>query len=103
MNDLLQFTPFVLMLVIMYVLVIRPQVKEKESLERMIASLAKDDEIVTGSGLHGRIVRVGETTFEVEIAKGVVVRLERTGIARKVGKAEKGGEKSESAGSTAKS
>lgn len=97
MSDLLQFTPFVLMLVIMYVLVIRPQVKEKEALEKMIASLAKDDEIVTTSGLHGRIVRVGEATFEVELAKGVVVRIERSGIARKAGK----GGKDESAGSAA--
>lgn len=91
MNDFfqsaVQFTPFFLMLGIMYVLVIRPQTKEREALEQMIAGLAKDDEVVTTSGLHGRIVKVGEATFEVEIAKGVVVRVERSAIARKAGAA----------------
>lgn len=85
MTDLMQFVPFVLMLVVMYVLVIRPQVKEKEAHDKMVASLAKDDRVVAGSGIHGRVVRVDERTLEIEIARGVQIKLDRTSVQRKLG------------------
>lgn len=66
--------PWVLIFVIFYVLLIRPQQKRAKEHEAEIAAVKKGDEVITGGGLRGRATKVSEAEVEVEIAQGVRVR-----------------------------
>jgi preprotein translocase subunit YajC len=70
---------------ILYFVALRPQAQEKKAHEEMIASLAKDDLVVTGSGIHGKIVEVGADTIVLEIAEKTRVKVDRSAISRKAG------------------
>lgn len=85
MEELGSLVPFFLILAVMYFLIIRPQVKEKEAHDKLLESLKKDDEVVTASGLHGVIVGVDEATVKLSIAKGTRITLDKSAIARKQG------------------
>ena len=80
----LGFLPFILILVIIYFLMLRPQMKKQKEHSSMLASLRKNDDVVTAGGLHGRIVHIGEKDPQVQLllAKGIVVTVERSSIAR---------------------
>lgn len=84
MDQLLQVVPFALMFGVMYFLIIRPQLKEKEAHDALLASLVKDDRIVTQSGLHGTIVSVNADDLTVQIAKNVSVTLDKSAVVRKL-------------------
>ena len=66
--------PWLLIFVIFWVLLIRPQQKRAKEHQAMIAAVKKGDEVITGGGLRGRVTKVAETEVEVEIAQGVRVR-----------------------------
>jgi len=72
---LLQFVPLVLIFVIFYFLMIRPQQKRMKDHRALIDAVKKGDTVVTGGGLIGKVVRVDEREVEVEIAQGVRVRV----------------------------
>ena len=76
------FIPLILMFVIFYFLLIRPQQKKTKEHREMITRLKKGDRIVTSGGLHGRITAVGETTMTVEIAEKVRVKINRGNVAQ---------------------
>lgn len=67
-----------------YFLVIRPQDQERKAHEDLLASLAKDDAVVTTSGLHGRIAAVRDDTVVLEVSKGVQLTLDKKAVARRV-------------------
>ncbi|MGE5258468.1 MAG: preprotein translocase subunit YajC [Hyphomicrobiales bacterium] len=75
------FIPLILMFVIFYFLLIRPQQKRNKEHRGMIANLKKGDRIVTSGGLHGRITGMDETTLTVEIADKVRVKVNRGNVA----------------------
>jgi len=75
------FIPLILMFVIFYFLLIRPQQKRNREHRNMIANLKKGDRIVTTGGLHGRITGMDETTLTVEIADKVRVKINRGNVA----------------------
>lgn len=79
------FLPFILILVILYFLMIRPQMKKQKEHTAMLSSLRKNDDVVTAGGLHGRIVQVNEKdpTLQLQIAKGLIVTVERSSVAKK--------------------
>lgn len=66
-EELIQVVPIVVIFGIMYFLVIRPQEQERSAHEALIKGLQKDDRVVLASGLHGRVVRVDEHTFELDV------------------------------------
>jgi len=70
------------MLVVMYLMMIRPQMKRQKEHKAMIDAIAKGDEIVTAGGIIGKITKVGETFIGVEIASGVEVQIQRSAIAQ---------------------
>lgn len=72
--------PIVLMFVIFYFLLIRPQQKKTKEHREMITKLKKGDRIITSGGLHGRITAVSETTMTVEIADKVRVKIARGNV-----------------------
>lgn len=83
--DLLQLVPILLIFGVFWLLVIRPDMKRQETHRSMLASIAKDDAVTTIGGIHGIVSAVGETTLEIEVAKGVRLTVDKTAIARKGG------------------
>jgi len=71
---LVGIAPWLLIFVIFYVLLIRPQQKRAKEHQAELASVKKGDEVITGGGLRGRVTKVSEGEVEVEIAQGVKVR-----------------------------
>ncbi len=70
MAGLLSFTPFILIFIIMYVLLIRPQQQAAKRQREKIGAVKKGDEVVTGGGHIGRVTKVNEDEVEVEFANG---------------------------------
>jgi preprotein translocase subunit YajC len=79
---LIGIAPWLLIFVIFYVLLIRPQQKRAKEHQNEIASVKKGDEVITGGGLRGRVTKVAETEVEVEIAQGVKVRAVKSTLAQ---------------------
>jgi preprotein translocase subunit YajC len=81
-ETLVQFVPFVLIFVIMWFLIIRPQQRRARQHAEMIRAVRRGDTVVSTGGLVGRVTKVtDEPEIEVEIAEGVRVRLVRGMIA----------------------
>jgi len=72
--------PLVLIFVIFYFLLLRPQIKRGKEHKKMTESLAKGDEVVTNGGLLGRITKLDESFISLEIAEGVSVKVQRSAI-----------------------
>lgn len=74
------FIPLILMFVIFYFLLIRPQQKKTKQHREMISALKKGDRIITSGGIHGRITGLDETTLTVEISDRVRVKVARGNV-----------------------
>ena len=74
------FVPLILMFVIFYFLLIRPQQKRTKQHREMINNLKPGDRIITGGGIHGRITAVSDNTLTVEIADKVRVKVNRANV-----------------------
>ncbi|EGV36978.1 preprotein translocase subunit YajC [Neisseria weaveri] len=81
---LMQFAPLALILVVFYFLIMRPQQKKFKAHQAMIAELKQGDHVILASGFRGKITKVNEQYFSVEIAPRVEVEVERNAIASKV-------------------
>ena len=78
----MQLLPLLLIFVVFYFLLIRPQQKRAKEHRAMVAALATGDEVVTSGGMLGRISEVGDQFLTVEVAEGVRVRVQRHTIAQ---------------------
>ena len=74
------FIPLILMFVIFYFLLIRPQQKKTKEHRQMIDNLKTGDRIITSGGIHGRITGVSENELTVEIAEKVRVKVNRASV-----------------------
>jgi preprotein translocase subunit YajC len=74
------FIPLILMFVIFYFLLIRPQQKKTKDHRQMVENLKAGDRIITSGGLHGRITGVSENALTVEIAEKVRVKVNRSSV-----------------------
>ena len=85
-----QFLPLILIFVIMYFLLIRPQQKKAKEHQTMVRDLRRGDQVVTQGGVIGKVSRVkdDENEIEVEIADGVKVRVVKATIAQVLNKTE---------------
>ena len=72
--------PLVLMFVVLYFVMIRPQMKRQKEHRTMVEALAKGDEVATAGGLLGRVTKLGDTYVSVEIANGVEIQLQRSAV-----------------------
>ena len=72
--------PIVLMFVVLYFVMIRPQMKRQKEAKAMIDALAKGDEVVTTGGMLGKIAKIGESYLTVEIANGVEIQVQRGAV-----------------------
>jgi preprotein translocase subunit YajC len=76
-DPFMSFLPLILIFVIFYFLLIRPQSKRAKEHKKMVSELKAGDEVVTGGGLLGKITEVGEQFIKVEVADGVVLKVQR--------------------------
>jgi preprotein translocase subunit YajC len=68
------------MFVVLYFIMIRPQMKRQKEHKAMIEALAKGDEVVVGGGVLGRIAKLGDSTLHVEVANGVELQVQRSAV-----------------------
>ncbi|MEA3273728.1 MAG: preprotein translocase subunit YajC [Pseudomonadota bacterium] len=68
------------LVVLLYFLMIRPQVKRQKEHKKLVEALAKGDEVTTMGGLVGRVIELGENFAQVEVADGVVVKIRRQAV-----------------------
>ena len=74
------FLPIILMFVLLYFLMIRPQMKRAKEQKAMIEALQKGDEVVTAGGFVGRITKLGEQYLTLEIAPNTEIVLQRSAV-----------------------
>src|SRR5438552_19886 len=74
------FVPFILIFVIMYFLMFRPQKKRQQEQQRLISSLKTGDRVVTNAGIHGLIANVKETTVMLKVADNVKIEVEKSAV-----------------------
>lgn len=79
-GSLMQFLPIILMFVVLWFLMIRPQQKRAKEHKAMLDALAKGDEVVTGGGIAGRITKVGEQFISLEIAEGIEIQVQKPAV-----------------------
>ena len=72
--------PLVLMFVVLYFIMIRPQMKRQKEHKAMVDALAKGDEVVTSGGVLGKVSKVGDTFVGLEIAQGVEIQIQRNAV-----------------------
>jgi preprotein translocase subunit YajC len=77
---LVQFVPFLLILVLFWFLIIRPARKKQQAVARLRASLSPGDTVLLGSGFYGTIAAIEDDGLRVEISPGVVVRVHRDAV-----------------------
>ncbi|MBK8118282.1 MAG: preprotein translocase subunit YajC [Sulfuritalea sp.] len=70
MGGLMGMLPILLMFVVLWFVMIRPQMKKAKEQQKMVSELAKGDEVVTQGGIAGRIAKVGENYLSLEVAEG---------------------------------
>lgn len=80
LSSLTSMAPLVLMFVVLYFVMIRPQMKKQKEHRAMIDALAKGDEVVTVGGLLGKVTKMGEAYLSLELATGVEVQLQRSAV-----------------------
>jgi preprotein translocase subunit YajC len=79
---LVQLAPLFLIGAIFYFILIRPEQRRRKDLETQIASLKRNDQIVLGSGIHGRVITLGDKVLSIEIAPKVTVQVDRDSVQR---------------------
>jgi len=79
-NPLSSFIPIILIFVIMYFVLLRPQMRRQKEQQKMVAALKTGDRVVTSSGIHGMITNVKETTVTVKVADNVKLEMEKSAI-----------------------
>lgn len=80
MGNLTTFLPLILMFVVMYFLMIRPQQKRQKELRAMMDALAKGDEVVTAGGIIGKVSKVNETYVTIEVAPNTEIVVQKSAI-----------------------
>lgn len=81
MSQFVSIAPIVVLFIIFYFLLIRPQQKKAKEQKEMISSLQKGDNIVTSAGIFGRVVSVNDDSITVEIADNVRIKMVRDAVA----------------------
>jgi preprotein translocase subunit YajC len=83
-GQLLSFLPLVLVFVIFYFLLIRPQQKKSKDHQEMVKKLKKNDEVMTSGGIYGKVVALADNAVTLEVAPNVRIRVNRLQISEVV-------------------
>ncbi|MBL8424797.1 MAG: preprotein translocase subunit YajC [Candidatus Accumulibacter phosphatis] len=76
----MQLLPIILMFVVLYFLMIRPQMKRAKEHKALLEALAKGDEVVTGGGIAGRITRVNDNFIALQVAEAVEIHVQKQAV-----------------------
>jgi preprotein translocase subunit YajC len=79
-SSLMSFLPIILMFVVLYFLMIRPQMKRQKEQKAMMEALGKGDEVVTAGGIVGRITKVAEAYVTLEVANGTEIVVQKSAV-----------------------
>lgn len=79
-SSLTSFLPIILMFVVLYFLMIRPQMKRQKEQKAMMDALAKGDEVVTAGGVLGRVTKVADNYVTLEIAAGIEIVVQKASV-----------------------
>ena len=79
-DPFMSFLPLIVLIVLFYFMLIRPQMKRSKVMREMLGKLAKGDEVITSGGLAGVIREIGENYLTVEIADNVPVKMQKSAI-----------------------
>jgi preprotein translocase subunit YajC len=79
-NPLMNFLPIVLVGVVFYFFMIRPQTKKMKDQKSFVDSIKKGDKVITIAGIHGKIAEVNDDSFILEIENNVRMKIEKTAI-----------------------
>ncbi|MFL6515789.1 MAG: preprotein translocase subunit YajC [Chthoniobacterales bacterium] len=74
------FIPFILIFIIMYFVLFRPQMRRQKEQQRLVSALKTGDRVVTNAGIHGLISNVKDTTVIVKVADNVKIEMEKSAI-----------------------
>ena|ERR1039457_1635664 len=80
MSSITSFLPLVLIVVVFYFFMIRPQMKKQKEAKKFMAEIKKGDKIITIGGIHGKIAEVNDTTFMIEVEGGNKLKVSKTAI-----------------------
>lgn len=79
-DPIMQFLPLIVIMVAFYFILLRPQQKRQKEHKSMIEALKKGDEVVTGGGVLGRIVEVGDNFVSLDVADNVVIKVQKAAV-----------------------
>lgn len=79
-NPLATFLPLILVFVVFYFFMIRPQVRKQKEMTTFRTSLSKGDKVITTGGIYGKITDVKETTITVDVGEGILLRIDKSAI-----------------------
>lgn len=85
-NPIMSFLPLILIAVVFYFFMIRPQTKRMKDQKNFISNLSKGDKIVTVGGIHGKIAEINDDTFLMEIEGGVKMKIDRVSVSLEASK-----------------
>ncbi len=78
------FLPIVAMFLLFYALIIRPQSRQQKEHKKMLAQVARGDQVVTSGGIHGKVTGVADDILTVEIADRVRVKLNKSAVSSRI-------------------
>ena len=87
MQQISGFLPMLLIIVVFYFFMIRPQMKKAKDHKKYVEELKKGDRVITTSGIHGKIVDLNDSTFLIEVEGGTKIRFEKSAISLESSKA----------------
>ncbi|GGX15031.1 preprotein translocase subunit YajC [Undibacterium macrobrachii] len=79
-SSLMSFLPIILMFVVLYFVMIRPQMKRQKEQKAMLDALAKGDEVITAGGIAGKVTKVADAFVSVEISNGVEMQVQKSAV-----------------------
>lgn len=79
-DPMMSFLPLIVLVILFYFMLIRPQMKRSKETREMLGKLAKGDEVITGGGLAGVVREIGENYLTVEIADNVAVKMQKSAV-----------------------
>jgi preprotein translocase subunit YajC len=80
-DPLMSMLPLIVIFILFYFMLIRPQMKRSKEQKKMLEAIQKGDEVITASGLVGKVTKVGEQYVGLEIATGVVTNVQKSAVA----------------------
>ncbi len=86
-SSLMNFIPMVLIIVVFYFFMIRPQMNKAKEQKKFVEALKKGDKVVTTAGIHGRITDINDATIVIEVESGARIRFDKSAVSLDASKA----------------